>query len=45
MKVMAHSEKFSEIFLDSTKLKIVWEKIATFLKDAFQSYYDLFQVI
>ena len=32
------------IFLDSTKLKIIWIKVATFSNDAFQSYYDLFQV-
>ena len=32
------------IFLDSTKLKIVWIKITTFSNDAFQSYYKLFQV-
>ena len=31
-------------FLDSTKLKIVWIIITTFSNDAFQSYYDLFQV-
>ena len=34
----------SIIFLDSTKLKIVWIKITTFLNDTFQSCYDLFQV-
>ena len=32
------------VFLDSTKLKIVWIIITTFSNDAFQSYYDLFQV-
>ena len=29
-------------FLDSIKLKIVWIKIT--INDAFQSYYDLFEV-
>ena len=32
------------VFLDSTKLKIVWIIITTFSNDAFQSYYNLFQV-
>ena len=32
------------VFLDSTKLKIVWIIITTFSNDALQSYYDLFQV-
>ena len=32
------------VFLDSTKLKIVWIIITTFSNDTFQSYYDLFQV-
>ena len=32
------------IFLGSTKLKIIWIKVSTFSNDAFQSYYDLFQV-
>ena len=31
------------IFLDCTKLKIVWIKNQHFLNKAFQSYYDLFQ--
>ena len=31
------------IFLDSTKLKIVWKK-QNFSNNVFQSYYDLFQV-
>ena len=34
------------IFLGSTKLKIVLKKITTFfINDAFQSYYDLFQIL
>ena len=33
-----------KVFLDSTKLKIDCRKITTFFNDAFQSYYDLFQV-
>ena len=37
-------QSVSIIFLDNTKLKIVWIKITTFFNDAFQSYYDFCQV-
>ena len=32
------------IFFESTKLKIAWKRITTFFKEAFQPYYDRFQV-
>ena len=35
---------FFVIFIDSIKLKILGKKSQHFLNDAFQSYYDLFQV-
>ena len=44
MEVETATERVMKvIFLDILKLKVAWIKI-TFLNDAFQSYYDLFQV-